>query len=620
MAEELKIYLDHLIERQSLRYKRSTERMERDRRKQYDILRCSDLFSGHMSSRVDFLRKPDFQRATYSWTAQDCVELLESVVNEQVIPSIIMWQNQDSQYDYVLDGGHRVSVIIAWMQDDWGESAASDKDEEEADIIKKAAAEVRDLVRVKVGMFSEYEAAEKVLDDALENLELERTANKGETQDVSLSSISSKMLKQGRFYRKLRKGDIGLHILWVEGNYEKAEQSFLKINKTGKKLSPWEITLVENRNSSFARTVMSVANIGSASHYWPTKGFDSHIEVQAQQTVVDILNGVEKLHEAILRPPLRTPIHTLDVPLLAADIKDRPPYLAELFTVVKGFKGQEAETERIIAKDRDATPEVIINNGKNLIIDALDVIGHLTGDSNNSKSLAVVPAMYFYSESGRHVRSLLYGFIYWLFSGGDNDEILTRKRIFSAHRQAFESKIMEKDIVPGLGRKSGSGPEVTIQTAHFYEELLQLLIKHNDAIQEESFTKDYKSLIKEFTTRRTREDNEGVGSSRRFTPRQRSAAILDVLIKGLGRCGICGGLMDATKAVQHDHITEVHKGGKTTMGNQRLTHPFCNNQPNREAIEQLKSGHLSLNLPKLIDPETDPGFQQLRFIFDSDFS
>jgi len=96
--EDLKVYLDHLIKRENLRYQRSRERMSSSGP---TTLRMSDLFGEHTSSRATLLRKPDFQRTTWSWTAEDCVSLLESIVNEQVIPSIIMWSSPENGYDYV---------------------------------------------------------------------------------------------------------------------------------------------------------------------------------------------------------------------------------------------------------------------------------------------------------------------------------------------------------------------------------------------------------------------------------------------------------------------------------------------------------------------------------------
>ena len=124
-SDELKVYLDHLILRENLRYKRATEISATS--KESPELRMSDLFGDHRSSRVKSLRKPDFQRATAAWTPEDCVSLLDSVVNEQVIPSIIMWSSPENGYDYVLDGAHRISVVLAWLNDDWGDDLPSER-------------------------------------------------------------------------------------------------------------------------------------------------------------------------------------------------------------------------------------------------------------------------------------------------------------------------------------------------------------------------------------------------------------------------------------------------------------------------------------------------------------
>src|SRR5579884_2448979 len=104
MDNELRVYLDHLIQRESLRYKRSEEHLKEDINELPHKLRMVDLFGDHLASRDKKLRKPDFQRATRAWTPQACVELLDSVVFEQVVPSVIMWPSADSGYDFVLDG------------------------------------------------------------------------------------------------------------------------------------------------------------------------------------------------------------------------------------------------------------------------------------------------------------------------------------------------------------------------------------------------------------------------------------------------------------------------------------------------------------------------------------
>lgn len=231
------------------------------------------------------------------------------------------------------------------------------------------------------------------------------------------------------------------------------------------------------------------------------------------------------------------------------------------------------------------------------------------------KSLGLVPTLYFYTDAGRYVRSLLYGLVFWLFSGGDNDDILQRKRIFAAHRSAFERVLLQgkEDLASGLGRKTGSGPEVTMQTAQFYQSVLELLIKHNDVVESEGFGKDYSELVSKLASRKTRSQTASpTGKSRTFTEKQKSEYVLQTLYETAAHCGICGGMFDPTSDLQHDHIIEWHKGGATTFDNQRLVHPFCNNQANREAIERIRAGQQAA-LPVFYAPGLEASTAQFSF-------
>src|SRR5579872_6646791 len=133
----LKVFLDHLIPRENLRYKRSEEQLESTpQQTMTNTLSLTTLIPNRSPAGPGtLLRKPDFQRATWAWTAEDCQALLESITTGQVVPSIIMWSSPDNEFRYILDGSHRVSVLIAWLKDDWGdklpEAAYGDKASEE---------------------------------------------------------------------------------------------------------------------------------------------------------------------------------------------------------------------------------------------------------------------------------------------------------------------------------------------------------------------------------------------------------------------------------------------------------------------------------------------------------
>lgn len=69
----------------------------------------NDLQGNYLSSVI---RKPDFQRETHDWTAENVIKFIESVVKGQFIPSLILWKNSGG-YIFVIDGAHRLSALIA---------------------------------------------------------------------------------------------------------------------------------------------------------------------------------------------------------------------------------------------------------------------------------------------------------------------------------------------------------------------------------------------------------------------------------------------------------------------------------------------------------------------------
>ncbi|MDY6938270.1 MAG: DUF262 domain-containing protein [Cyanobacteriota bacterium] len=70
------------------------------------------------------LRKPDFQRETNEWTSEKICGFIESFLDGDLIPAIILWRSSSSYY-FVVDGSHRISSLIAWINDDYGDKKIS---------------------------------------------------------------------------------------------------------------------------------------------------------------------------------------------------------------------------------------------------------------------------------------------------------------------------------------------------------------------------------------------------------------------------------------------------------------------------------------------------------------
>lgn len=185
------------------------------------------------------LRKPDFQRETNHWSAKQICDLIKSFLDDELVPSLILWES--TSYIFVIDGGHRLSALKAWMTDDYGDgllslkfySGSISKDQ------KQIAKTTRNLVEREVGRFSD-----------LSKMVAEAAAGNEE-----------RLARANRMFRR------GLTLQWVFGTKEKAESSFYKINSQGTILDDVETSLIKNRHKPVAIAARSIIRAGKGHKY-----------------------------------------------------------------------------------------------------------------------------------------------------------------------------------------------------------------------------------------------------------------------------------------------------------------------------------------------------------------
>src|SRR3989344_7270879 len=87
------------------------------------------------------VRKPDFQRETNEWEPEKVVEFVESFISGDLIPAIILWRSPTG-FLFVIDGSHRLSSLMSWINNDYGDGLTSKQfydgviDEEQKEIAK----------------------------------------------------------------------------------------------------------------------------------------------------------------------------------------------------------------------------------------------------------------------------------------------------------------------------------------------------------------------------------------------------------------------------------------------------------------------------------------------------
>lgn len=253
------ITLDALIPREDLNILSTTGSSGNTRNK--TTLSIEDL--KYDSFFFSALRKPIFQRETNEWDAEKVCSMIESFVNDELVPAIILWRNQGG-YIFVIDGAHRLSSLGAWINDDYGDGQISTSyygnyiSEEQRHIAEKT----RKLVNERIGSYKEIEALSR---------------NRLTTDDKVKNEIAKNL------------GALAIQLQWVDGNASKAEDSFLKINQSAIKISDAELDLIKNREYSYAIASRAIVRAGKGYKYW------SAYEEKEQEVIVSLSKKIHQI-------------------------------------------------------------------------------------------------------------------------------------------------------------------------------------------------------------------------------------------------------------------------------------------------------------------------------------
>ena len=110
------VNLDALVSREDFEIVTTAEQAPRKPSVQINDFERDAFFYGA-------LRKPDFQRETAEWDPKRVVGLIRTFIEGELIPAVILWQNRELLF--VIDGSHRLSALIAWVHDDYGDGPQS---------------------------------------------------------------------------------------------------------------------------------------------------------------------------------------------------------------------------------------------------------------------------------------------------------------------------------------------------------------------------------------------------------------------------------------------------------------------------------------------------------------
>jgi hypothetical protein len=469
---------------------------------------------------LKLLRKPDFQRETNHWTPEQMATFIESFLDNEVIPSLILWKSPS--YIFVIDGGHRLSAVRAWMEDDYGDGALSsafykaDISEDQKRIAKRA----RKLIEQKIGRYSTLKSHVDSLTD-------------------SVVAKRAKVL----FTRALA-------LQWVQGSPLVAESSFFKINSQGTPLDETERSLIENRRKPIAISARAILRAGSGHKYWSSF---------SDTTGREIVELAQQLNKLLFEPETELPLKTLDVPLGGSvSPVDALSLLIEFLTIAGTREQPIAAISAYLNDDSgDGTLKVLRNS--------LQVLTRLTG--NGPGSLGLHPAVYFYSEQGKYIRFLFLGMTALV-----SDKLRTNNsgwfKTFTSVRQKLEQFLISNKSTIGLVLQNLSKAQRVPKMRDLFDYLVATAAK-NENLEIE------KAIAQLGITGRILEV-DGKHTSPHISDETKSMLFIQNSISKALPCPICNGLLDPKKSVSYDHIDRVRHGGTGHIDNVQLVHPYCN--------------------------------------------
>jgi hypothetical protein len=474
------------------------------------------------------LRKPDFQRETAAWTPEAVCEFIKAFIEGDLIPSVICWQSP-ARLSFVIDGAHRLSAIIAWLLDDYGDNEESVKfynnniPEEQ----RKIAQKTRALVNDTIGSYKDFRA---------------ETQNPGSNPKLTTNA------------RALAHSNVPL--LWVKGqDSKKAERAFLTINQSAVQIDPTELKLLNARFKPNAIAARAIVRNATGHKYW------EKFSLGAQETIETL--GRE-IYKALYSPELNPPIRTMDLPIAGHGYGSQTlPLIFDFVNIANGLPVIDASKAKRelrlieqVAPDEAETLAVMKNASK--------LARRITGI--HPSSLGLHPAVYFYSSSGRHQPTAVLAMAALLTEFERNDKFIQ----FSKIRGRFEAFLLShKMFINQITLRYGSMAKGFRQLKEYYEYLIVQLGAGKSEEEIESLLKNhdrYQILVKEkaMLTKKPKA----------FSQATKQLVYINEALEKSFYCRVCEARID-TKSMHLDHDEDKKFGGLGTAANGRWLHPFC---------------------------------------------
>jgi len=455
-------------------------------------------------------------------------EFVKAFVEDELVPSVICWQSP-SRLSFVIDGAHRLSAIMAWLMDDYGDGELSSKlynfniPEEQIKVAKKT----KELIEAEIGSYKSFKAEQAI------------------PGSVPFVSARARSLVHAR-----------VPLLWVKGSDSiKAERAFFTINQSAVEIDATELKILNSRTKPNAIAARAIVRDAKGHKYWNDFSPTGKTELE---------KDARAIYSALYQPPLASPTGSQELPIAGLGYGTQTlPLIFELVNVANSLPVVDTNKSK---RKFTVTPQEAPDETATLaVISGAEKLCRRMS-SKHASSLGLHPAVYFYAASGRHQPTAVLAMALLIM----DMEKANNFTEFTKVRKKFEDfLISHKMYLNQLTLKHGSMTKGFMPIRDYYVFVLDLLKSGwtEQKIEESLRDSDkYQTLVKEkpILTKQ----------AKGFSTEAKQNKLLKTVLDSAIRCNLCGARVDK-KAMHLGHTIDKKDGGLAETDNAEWQHPFC---------------------------------------------
>ena len=228
---------------------------------------------------------------------------------------------------------------------------------------------------------------------------------------------------------------------------------------------------------------------------------------------------------------------------------------------------------RIIAGSDQPTPKTVKQYGEDndgsdtikILQLARGIAGRITG--NDSPSLGLHPAVYFYNERGVYSRHLFLGMVKLITEKVRNNDPLFFKKFTKARSRLEKYLIENKSLITRAYTKLNRDARV-VKASEMLATLIEVFYT-NKSINIDQLLASVGITGHILDVRR-------IDPPVSISTETKSALFLRVSLEQAPKCPLCDGFLYPRMAVSFDHKIDIKRGGRGDLENAQMTHPYCN--------------------------------------------